>query len=125
MGQSGFAFFCPSPECLEDLIRPHFPEQERRFSVAAEIRLGKTEYENFITDMLADRQFIEDHAAECERGEIWRCILVRQRGRRDGVLVMPGKTRGMNWLGSRTASENCTEETPRHVGWAAYLHEQA
>ena len=49
--------------------------------------------------MLADRQFLEDHAALCSKGEVWTCILVRQRGRTDGVLVLP---------------EGC------YVGWAAY-----
>lgn len=53
--------------------------------------------------MVADRQFIEDHAALCSKGEVWRCILVQQRGHADGVLVMP--------------EDGC------FVGWAAYYSE--
>jgi hypothetical protein len=50
--------------------------------------------------MLADRQFIEDNAALCSRGQVWQCLLVRQRGCSEGVLVMP--------------------ENGCFVGWAAY-----
>ena len=59
------------------------------------------DYENFITNMLADRQFIEDSADLCEKGEVWRCLLVQKRGCQDGVLVLP--------------EEGC------FVGYAAYL----
>ena len=69
-----------------------------------QVKLAKIDYENFITDMLADRQFIEDHAALCAKGEVWRCILVQQRGHADGVLVMP--------------EDGC------FVGWAAYYQER-
>ena len=53
------------------------------------IKLSTIDYENFITDMLADRQFIEDNAELCGKGEVWRCLLVQKRGRRDGILVLP------------------------------------
>jgi hypothetical protein len=39
--------------------------------------------------MLADRQFLEDYADLCSEGEVWRCVLVKQRGASGGVLVMP------------------------------------
>ena len=65
--------------------------------------LARIDYENFTTDMIADRQFIEDNASLCSRGETWRCILVQQRGRTDGVLVLP--------------AGGC------YVGWAAYYCE--
>ena len=43
----------------------------------------------FITDMLADRQFLEDYSDLCNEGEIWRCIHVKQRGQSGGILVVP------------------------------------
>ena len=43
----------------------------------------------FITDMLADRQFLEDYAELCSEGEIWSCIHVKQRGQSGGILVVP------------------------------------
>ena len=73
-------------------------------SIRPEIQLPAIDYENFITDMLADRQFIEDHGRRCKKGEVWNCLLVRRKGQPDGVLVMP--------------EQGC------FVGWAAYHSEQ-
>ena len=98
---SGKAYFVSDPRRIEDLTVLHLVEKERPFEVVKTVKLAKIDYENFITDMTADRQFIEDHAALCSKSEVWRCILVQQRGRTDGVLVMP--------------EDGC------FVGWAAYL----
>lgn len=88
---------------MNDLMVPHPIEQERIYEIVKTIKLSGIDYENFITDMVADRQFIEDNAALCSRGEVWRCLLVQQRGHMDGVLVMP--------------EDGC------YVGWAAYYSE--
>ena len=61
------------------------------------------DYKNFVTDLLADRQFLSDHGSRCRRGEVWSCLLVRPRGKEDGILVMP--------------KDGC------FVGWAAYCFE--
>ena len=100
---SGKAYFVSDPRRIEDLTVLHLVEKERPFAVVKTVKLAKIDYENFITDMLADRQFIEDHASLCAKGEVWRCILVQQSGRSDGVLVMP--------------------EGGCFVGWAAYYSE--
>ncbi len=97
------AFFVKAPHRIEDLRTPHLVEDERAYEVAKQVRLAKIDYENFITDMIADRQFIEDNANLCSKDETWRCILVQQRGQTDGVLVMP--------------EDGC------FVGWAAYYCE--
>ena len=100
MERTGYAFFVESPRIIENLLAPHPIEQETQYEIVKTVKLAKIDYENFITDMIADRQFIEDNASLCSRGEIWRCILVQQRGRSNGVLVMPA--------------------TDCYVGWAAY-----
>ena len=97
---SGFAFFVERPRRLEDLMVPHLIEMERPYRIVASVRLSAIDYENFITDMLVDRQFIEDHGKHCKQGEIWECLFVRRRWQSEGVLVMPER--------------NC------YVGWAAY-----
>ena len=101
MKRGGYAFFVENPRILEDLIVPHPVEMERQFMVVKTVRLTKIDYENFITDMIADRQFIEENAALCSKGTVWNCIFVQQRGREDGVLVLP--------------------IDQSFVGWAAYL----
>ena len=90
MLQTGYAYFAEDPRVLEDLMKPHLL-----------VKLRAIDYQNFVTDMIADRQFIEDSADLCSKGEIWKCILVQRRGSHDGILVMP--------------EDKC------YVGYAAYL----
>ena len=102
MDMHGCAYFVERPRRIEDLMVPHAIEKERPYRIVTEIQLSAIDYENFITDMLADRQFIEDHGRQCKKGEIWKCLLVRRRVQPDGVLVMP--------------EDGC------FVGWAAYYY---
>ena len=88
MEKSGSACFIRHPRTIGDLMQPHLHKHEREYQIVKTIELGKIDYENFITDMLVDRQFIEDSAALCSQGEVWKCLLIRQRGCREGVLVM-------------------------------------
>ncbi len=78
----------------------HLTDAERPYRVVAEVVLSAMDYENFVTDMMVDRQFIEDFGQACRRGDIWDCLFVHRRGRADGVLVIP--------------EDGC------FVGWAAY-----
>ena len=103
MEKTGMAFFVKAPHRIEDLRTPHLVEDERAYKVIKQVKMARIDYENFITDMVADRQFIEYSAALCSKDETWRCILVQQRGQTDGVLVMP--------------EDSC------YVGWAAYYSE--
>ena len=89
MDYTGFAYFVERPRRLEDLMTPHLVEKERPYRIVTEIQLPAVDYENFVTDMLADRQFLSDYGRRCMQGEVWSCLLVRRRGKPDGVLVMP------------------------------------
>lgn len=89
MSQKGTAYFVYSPRTLLDLIQPHDLRDEKPYRVVRTVSLSAMSYENFITDMLADRQFLEDFADLCGEGEVWKCILVKQKGSADGVLVVP------------------------------------
>lgn len=100
----GYAYFVERPRRIEDLMVPHLVEKERPYRIVTEVQLPAIDYENFITDMLADRQFIEDHGRRCKKDEVWSCLLVRRRGKPDGVLVMP--------------EDGC------FVGWAACNYEK-
>ncbi len=88
-GNERESIFCSTSTDAEELHRLHLPEQERPFEVVQTVHLGIAEYENFVTDLLADRQFIEDYALQCDRGKAWRCLLVRGRGQTGGILVSP------------------------------------
>ena len=83
------AYFISTPRTYRDLLKPHLPEAEREYEIVKTIELSGIDYENFCEDMLVDRQFIEDNAALCEDGDVLRCLLVKQRGKNEGILVMP------------------------------------
>ena len=100
----GYAYFIRRPASLQDLLKPCPIERKRPFEVVKSIVLHKIDYENFITDMLADREFIEKHALLCATGTVWKCLFAQMRNRRDGVLVVP--------------QNDC------YVGWASYLFDR-
>lgn len=104
MPQTGYAYFVENPRVLADLMKLHLPEQERPFEVVKAVKLRTIDYENFVTDMVADRQFIEDITDLCSKDTVWKCLLVQKRGSHDGVLVMP--------------EDKC------YVGYAAYFAEK-
>lgn len=93
----GRAYFVERPRRLDDLQIPHLIDRERPYRIVATVELRKIDYENFVTDMLADRQFIEDNGTDCKAGEVWECLLVQQRGRKDGVLVLPEQECFVSW----------------------------
>ena len=90
MNELPAAFFVEYPFRIEDLIRPHLSEWVKPYIVETEIRLGKIDYENFITDLCVDRWFIEKYTHLCSIDEngVWHCLLVSQKGKSEGVLVM-------------------------------------
>lgn len=97
------AYFVKYPRAIEGLTRPHLISDERPYEIVRTITLAAIDYENFITDMKADRQFIEDAAELCAEGEVMKCLLVQHCGKCDGVLVVP--------------------EYKSYVKWAAYVAE--
>ena len=87
-----YAYFVENPRRIEELVCPHPLEQER-YEIVKTIRLAKIDYENFVTDMLADRQFLEDNAALCSKDEdVIRCLRVTHRGAKESVLVVPDES---------------------------------
>lgn len=89
VARSGQAFFVAFPRRIGDLLLPHDINLEQDYEIAVSVSLGDEDFKNFITDMVADRQFIEDYYDRCAEGEVWKCLLVRQQGKRDGILLIP------------------------------------
>ena len=84
---TGYAYFIPRPRVFADLFRPHLIEEERPYHIVKTVTLPAIDYENFITDMLVDRAFLEAFSPLCiAPGD---CLLVRRRAASDGVLVIP------------------------------------
>ncbi len=91
------AYFVKRPRVIQDLAVPHPLEAERAYEVTALVSLVGIDYENFVTDMLADRDFIGENAALCGEGEVMRCMLVQRRGQDGGVLVVPERGSFVGW----------------------------
>lgn len=84
------AYFVKFPRRLEDLKRIHFVSDERPYVVEKTVVLAAIDYENLVTDLWVDRDFIEENASLCRVDEdgVWHCVLAKRRNRPDGVLVM-------------------------------------
>lgn len=78
----GKAYFVKHPRTADDLRRPHLLDEEQTFVI---------DYENFVTDMAVERSFLEGSAGSCagEDDGALHCLLVRERGKTGGVLVVP------------------------------------
>lgn len=87
------AYFVKRPRTILDLKVPHLLDNEHSYEIVRTINLSGLEYDNFIWDILADRDFIEDNHAICSEGDIYRCLLVKANDKRDGILVVPYNTR--------------------------------
>lgn len=85
-----FAFFVEHPHKIDELIKPHDICNEKQFEVVKLIVLSHMDYENFVTDMLVQRDYLEKNAALCGGGgEYVRCLFVTASSCEIGVLVVP------------------------------------
>ena len=98
MPLTDYAYFVPRPRVFADLFRPHLIEEERPYRIVKTVTLPAIDYENFITDLLVDRPFIEAFSPLCTApGDCFPLggkSPVRTLGDRglvpDGILVIPG-----------------------------------
>lgn len=91
------AYFVKHPRTYEELDIPHAPEQERPYQVVRTVLLDGADYDNFLHDMLADRQFIEDASFLCAEEPVFRCIQVQPIFGRSAVLVVPERESFVKW----------------------------
>ena len=84
------ARFISRPRRLEDL-RAFGVGMLRPYQIVSTVCLGGIDYENFVTDLLADRAFLENVPGCGVEGSLVRCTCVTCRGR-DPVLVLPDGT---------------------------------
>ena len=84
------ACFISRPRRIEEL-RDFGIGMLRPYQIVATICLGGIDYENFVSDLLADRACLENVPSCGENGPLVRCLCVTCRGR-DSVLVLPDGT---------------------------------
>ena len=84
------AYFLRRPRRIEEL-RAEEDGRRRPYRVISSLRLGGMDNENFVTDLLADRAFLEDVPGCGEDGKVLCCLRVSCPGRED-ILVVPDGT---------------------------------
>jgi len=73
-------------------MSPHLMDDERTFEISKRIELLPIDYENFVTDMCVERDYIENAANQSDKqSDVFNCLLISKSGNTDGVLVVPGK----------------------------------
>ena len=83
----GKAWFVFEPRRINDLAFGSQTGKWMKYHVVKTICLSRIDFENFATDLLADRQFIEDNISLCvEKGD---CLLVTDRQRTSELLIIP------------------------------------
>ena len=86
----GSAFFVFSPRNADEFNQPFPLDQIQPYRIIGRITLGGMDYENFVTDMLVEREYLEPFEESCHTGPVFECVLVcRQGSKRTGVLVIP------------------------------------
>ena len=81
------AYFVFRPRTAADLSPKNPDGKWREYRIVKTIRLNRIDFENFATDLLADRQFIENNAALCiAPGD---CLLVSGKQPGEELLIIP------------------------------------
>ncbi len=95
------AYFVFRPRLISELSLENPKGKWRLYRIVKTILLSQIDFENFTTDMLADRQFIEDSSPLCAKpGD---CLLVTNRSRQSELLVIPWKGRYVRYAALRPA----------------------
>ena len=81
------AWFVFRPKTAADLSLKNPAGKWLEYRIVKTICLNGIDYENFTTDLLADRQFIEDHSTLCiEPGD---CLLITGKRQEPELLIIP------------------------------------
>ena len=85
---TNFAHFVSHPRNVDEVKNPA-TSIILPYRVVRTISLSRIEFQNFYTDLLVDRGFIENNAGFCRHQMPQDCILVVCRGYSWGILVAP------------------------------------
>ena len=98
------AYFVYRPRTSDELTVPHLLNDERKYKIAKEVVLPRIDYENFITDMLVARDFLEDDAPLCSWRPEAKCLLIRRQSDTEGILTVPDKRGFVLWAAAAGSS---------------------
>ena len=86
----GSAFFVFSPRNADEFNQPFPLDRIQPYRIIGRVALNGMDYENFATDMLVEREYLEPFEELCRTGAVYECVLVCQQGNnKTGILVIP------------------------------------
>lgn len=91
------AYFVRQPRRIKDLFILHTVDRERPYEIVKTIALPLIDYENFISDLTVDREFLKNNALLCSMDSIWKCLLIKRKNHGDGILVIPMDGQWVGW----------------------------
>lgn len=83
-GRAGFVF---KPRRLDEVLEPASPLEEKNYQVVQKIALEKITYENFVSDMVVARDFLEMPDQQAMDDDDLKCLLIFSPGVKGEVLV--------------------------------------
>lgn len=90
MATDNRALFVRRPRVLSDLIIPHRVDNRSAYEIKKRINLRPIDYENLITDMLVERNYIEESSELCtSSSDVLDCLLISQIDSNEGILIVP------------------------------------
>ena len=84
------ALFTRKAVDIDELKRRTGQEHEKNhFVIEKVVELSEKEFDEFADDLLEDKDFIRDNIESMyvDPNDIWHCILVKAKGRNDGVSI--------------------------------------
>ena len=88
MKRTGAAGFLAHPRTLDEVLANN--SKLRPYTIVKTISLGKIDYENFVSDLLVSRDFLEGNAFLCR--EPGNCLYIKQRKSHSGLLIIPDQS---------------------------------
>ena len=92
MREKNTAYFVRMARRVEDLSVPHLLNAEKAYEIVKIVELEEMDYENFTTDLLADREFLCAIPESRWNAEILKCVLVRGFGKTTVFLWLRHQT---------------------------------
>lgn len=95
------AWFVFEPRRVDNLVFGACEGKWMEYEIVKTMHLSKNDYENFATDLLADRGFIEDNINLCQNNG--DCLLIAGPGRARELLIIPWHGRFVRYAALRSA----------------------
>ncbi len=94
-----FANFIKHPFSIADLRTPCLTKKLKRYKIVKKIAISNIDYDNFISDLCVERDFIKKNKLCCFiHDNVYHCIYVHKKNSEKGILIMPDGADSPTWV---------------------------